>query len=167
MYNDTYVELMIKKKTTAGMLALRVLTMVLTGILALLGMMAANIICFLLAIGCGVLAYFVYLNADLEYEYLYVDKQLSIDKVMAKSRRKKAEVLDLERMEILAPLNSWRLDEYKNKNYKTVDYSTGVVNQPETRYVMYYNGEKKVILEPDIKLVKAIQSIAPRKVFTD
>ena len=166
MYNDTYVELLIKKKSTAGMLALRILAIAATVALALIGMMG-SILFFLAAIACGVAAYFAYLNSNLEYEYLYVDKQLSIDKVMAKSRRKKAENFDLERMEVLAPLNSWRLDEYKNRNYKTVDYSTGVANQPETRYVMYFNGEKKVILEPDIKMVKAIQNIAPRKVFTD
>ena len=86
---------------------------------------------------------------------------------MAKSRRKKADEFDLERMEVLAPINSYHLDDYKNKNYKTVDYSSGVAGQPDKRYVMYFNGEKKVIFEPDAKMVKAIQNIAPRKVFTD
>ncbi|NLL78295.1 MAG: hypothetical protein GX234_00475 [Clostridiales bacterium] len=166
MYNDTYVELLVKKKTSVGMMLLRIVTMAATVIFALPGLMGMFPL-LIAAVLCGVAAYFVYLNSDLEYEYLYVDKQLSIDKVMAKSRRKKVEEFDLERMEVLAPIQSYHLDDYKNKNYKTVDYSSGVAEQPDKRYVMYFNGEKKVILEPDPKLIKAIQNIAPRKVFTD
>lgn len=166
MYNDTYVELLIQKKTPAWLAALRIVTMAAAVILALLGLMGLAPF-FIGAIVLGIAAYFIYLNADLEYEYLYVDRQLSIDKVMAKSRRKKAAEFDLDRMEVLAPINSYRLDAYKNKSYKTVDYSSGVASQPDKRYVMYFNGEQKVILEPDAQLVKAIQNIAPRKVFTD
>ena len=48
--------------------------------------------CFLIiAVVAGVGAYFVNLNANLEYEYLYVDKQLTVDKIMARTRRKKVE----------------------------------------------------------------------------
>lgn len=166
MYNDTYVELLIQKKTPLWLAALRIVTMAAAVILALFGLL--GFLPFLIgAIVCGAVAYFVYLQSNMEYEYLYVDRQLSIDKVMAKSRRKKAVEYDLERMEVLAPIQSYHLDEYKNKNYKTADYSSGVVSQPDKRYVMYYNGEQKVILEPDAKMLKAIQNIAPRKVFTD
>ena len=70
-------------------------------------------------------------------------------------------------MEMLAPLNSHRLDSYRNQNTKTLDYSSGVAAQPEKRYMMIYEGNRKVIFEPNAEMVKAIQSIAPRKVFTD
>ena len=33
----------------------------------------------LIGVICGVAAYFITLNADLEYEYLYVDKELTVD----------------------------------------------------------------------------------------
>ena len=115
----------------------------------------------------GVAAYFVYLNADLEYEYLYLDKEITIDKVMAKSKRKKVAKYEVERMEILAPIKSWHMDGFKNRTVKTVDYSSGVENQPDLRYVMYYEGNLKVILEPSMEMVKAIKNIAPRKVFMD
>ena len=166
MYNDTYVELLIQKKTPVWLLALRIVTTAAAAVLALLGLL--GLLPFLIgAIVCGAVAYFVYLESNMEYEYLYVDRQLSIDKVMAKSRRKKAVEFDLERMEVLAPIHSYHLDAYKNKNYKTLDYSSGVASEPDTRYVMYFNGEQKVILEPDVQMLKAIQNIAPRKVFTD
>ena len=104
---------------------------------------------------------------DVEYEYLYVDKQLTVDKIMARTRRKKVETFDMERMEILAPIKSWHLDDYKNRQLKEVNYSSGVEQQPDIRYCMIYNGEKRVIFEPNAAMVTAIKSVAPRKVFTD
>ena len=112
-------------------------------------------------------AYFIYMNTDVEYEYLYVDRELSVDKIMGKSTRKRIANFDIEKMEILAPVNSYHLDNYKNRTGKTADYSSGEVMQPDKRYVFYYDGTQKVIFEPDAEMVKAIQMLAPRKVFKD
>lgn len=163
---ETYVECMVKKKANGLMSALKVLLIGITVITGLLGFMGL-IVFLIIAVVAGVGAYFVSLNANLEYEYLYVDKQLTVDKIMARTRRKKVETFDLERMEILAPIKSWHLDDYKNRQLKVVDYSSGVAQQPDIRYSMIYNGEKRVIFEPNAEMVAAIKSIAPRKVFTD
>ncbi len=109
----------------------------------------------------------MHLNTELEYEYLYVDKELTVDKVMAKTKRKRVAVYTVEKMEIVAPVKSWHLDNYKNRNDKEVDYSSREVKQPDTRYVFYYEGRQKVIFEPNEDLVKAMQFAAPRKVFKD
>ena len=163
---ETYVECMVKKKASGLMSALKVLLIGITVITGLLGFMGL-IVFLIIAVAAGVGAYFVSLNANLEYEYLYVDKQLTVDKIMARTRRKKVETFDLERMEILAPIKSWHLDDYRNRQLKDVDYSSGVEQQPDIRYSMIYNGEKRVIFEPNAEMVAAIKSIAPRKVFTD
>ena len=163
---ETYVEYMVKKKASGLMSALKVLLIGITVITGLLGFMGL-IVFLIVAVVAGVGAYFVSLNANLEYEYLYVDKQLTVDKIMARTRRKKVETFDLERMEILAPIKSWHLDDYRNRQLKDVDYSSGVEQQPDIRYSMIYNGEKRVIFEPNAEMVAAIKSIAPRKVFTD
>ena len=163
---ETYVECMVKKKANGLMSALKVLLIGIAVITGLLGFMGL-IVFLIIAVVAGVGAYFVSLNANLEYEYMYVDKQLTVDKIMARTRRKKVETFDLERMEILAPIKSWHLDDYKNRQLKVVDYSSGVEQQPDIRYSMIYNGEKRVIFEPNAEMVAAIKSIAPRKVFTD
>lgn len=163
---ETYVECMVKKKASGLMSALKVLLIGITVITGLLGFMGL-IVFLIIAVVAGVGAYFVSQNANLEYEYLYVDKQLTVDKIMARTRRKKVETFDLERMEILAPIKSWHLDDYRNRQLKDVDYSSGVEQQPDIRYSMIYNGEKRVIFEPNAEMVAAIKSIAPRKVFTD
>lgn len=163
--NETYVEWLVKRKTPAYMTLLKFLTIILAACFILLGLFF--IPAMIIGIVFGVAAYFVNLNADLEYEYLYVDKELTVDKVMAKSRRKRVAVFDIGKMEILAPVKSWHLDNYKNRQDKTVDYSSGEEKQPDPRYVFYYDGQKKVIIEPNEELIKAITTVAPRKVFKD
>lgn len=163
--NETYVEWLVKKKTPAYMTLLRILSIMLAALFILVGFVIIPAL--LIGIAIGVAAYFIYLNSDLEYEYLCVDKELTVDKVMAKTRRKRVAAFELDKMEIVAPLKSWHLDNFKNRNDKTVDYSSGVEKQPEVRYVFYYEGSKKVIFEPNEEMIKAMQLVAPRKVFKD
>ena len=163
--NETYVEWLVKRKTPAYMTLLKILTIMLTVCFVLLGffLLPAMIIAVLL----GVAAYFVYLNSDVEYEDLYVDKELTVDKVMAKSRRKRVATYDLGKIEILAPIKSWHLDNYKNRTDKTVDYSSGEEKQPDRRFAFFYDGKQRVLIEPNEEMIKAMQTVAPRKVFKD
>lgn len=160
-----YVEWLVARKPSAIMNFLRVLSILLAVCFFILGMM--NPIFLLLALAMVAAAYFVSLNAQIEYEYLYCERELSVDKIMNKSKRRNAGKFEVERMEILAPMGSYHLDEFKNKTYKELDFSSGTENKPEKRYVLYYDGKDKVILEPNEEIIKAIKSIAPRKVFTD
>ncbi|MDE7014273.1 MAG: hypothetical protein K2P19_06305 [Kineothrix sp.] len=165
MMSETYVECLVKKKSNTGMVFLRMLTTIMAVAFVVIGVIVWQAL--FIGLAMGVAAYFIYLNADLEYEYLYLDKEITIDKVMAKSKRKRVVKYEVERMEILAPIKSWHIDEFKNRTVKTVDYSSGMEKQPDLRYVMYYEGNLKVILEPSMEMVKAIKNIAPRKVFMD
>lgn len=160
-----YVECLVKAKQSSMAKFFKVLLIMLTVVFGLI--MFVIMPAMLLALACGVGAYFVNLYSDLEYEYLYLDKELCVDKVMAKSKRKRVATYSLDRMEIFAPFKSYRLDNYKNRNVKIKDYSIGEEHQPDLRYVMYYEGGEKVILSPSEELVKVMKNIAPRKVFTD
>ncbi len=165
MMSETYVECLVKKKSNAGMVFLRMLTTIMAVAFIVIGVIAWQAL--LIGLAMGAAAYFIYLNADLEYEYLYLDKEITVDKVMAKSKRKRVAKYEVERMEILAPIKSWHIDDFKNRKVKTVDYSSGTEKQPDLRYVMYYEGNLKIILEPSMEMVKAIKNVAPRKVFMD
>ncbi len=163
--SETYVECLVKKKSNPVKSFLRVLTIMLSVAFILLGFIFAPAL--IVGLVMAVVAYFVYMNAELEYEYLYLDKELTVDKVMAKTKRKRVAQYDLNRMEIFAPMNSYHLDNFKNRTAKTIDYSSGEAKQPEARYVMYYDSGERIVLEPNQEMVKAIKNIAPRKVFTD
>lgn len=164
--NETYVECLVSKGVSTGAKFLRILLVMLTVSFAIIGLIGFEV-ALLIALVLGFTTWFVYLHTDTEYEYLYLDKEIKVDRILNKSKRKRAAVYEVERMEIFAPVNSYHLDNYKNRQVKVVDYSSGREKQPEARYAFYYEGGQKIILEPSPEFVKAVQNIAPRKVFTD
>ncbi|MCR5674070.1 MAG: DUF6106 family protein [Lachnospiraceae bacterium] len=163
---NTYVECMTRPKTVTLMRFLKILcVMLLIGFL-LLAFLMGNLIAFLVAIAAGVGIWFFGLRASVEFEYQYIDRELSVDKIFNKSRRKHVASYDIGKMEILAPFHSHHLDEFKNRQLTTLDYAPAE-EQPDHRYVMIMEGKERLILEPSEGLVNAIKSVAPRKVFTD
>lgn len=164
--SDMYVECLVKQKQSGISKFFKMFLIFLTvvfGLLTFIGFVPALIV----AVITGVGAYFLNLYTDLEYEYLYLDRELVIDKVMAKSKRKRVATYTVDRMEILAPLKSYQLDSYKNRDVKVKDYSIKEELKPDLRYALYYQGGQKVLLNPSPELVKAIRNIAPRKVFME
>jgi len=167
--SDTYVECLVKAKPSLLGKFFKVLLIVLTVIFVLafivFGMVMPYLIIAPVLTGAG--AYFINLFTDLEYEYLYLDKELVVDKVMAKSRRKRMGTYSLDQMEILAPIKSYHLDNYKNRNAKQIDYSIGEELKPDKRYVMYYEGGQKILLSPSEEMIKVMRNTSPRKVYAD
>lgn len=164
--SDSYKELIVKREMGGKEIALRALCVIPTVLFALLGL-SGFLLALLPAVIFGGITYFVWLSTDLEYEYLYLDKELSIDKIMAKSRRKRVDTLELERVEILAPEKSHQLDSYRNREYKKADYSAGKDLAESKLYTIYYDGNKKIQLNLTEDFVKAMKAVAPRKVFLD
>lgn len=164
--SDAYVECLVKAKTSMAAKLLKVLLILLAVFFGFL-MLITGIIGFILMLVAAVGAYFVNLFTDLEYEYLYVDKELVVDKVMAKSRRKRVASYSLDKVEILAPIRSYHLDNYKNRTAKEKDYSIKEELKPDLRYVMFYEGSEKIILSPSPEMIKVMKNVAPRKIFSD
>ena len=165
--SDAYVECLVKARPSMLGKFFKYLLIVLTVILVILMALTMNVVILLLAVAAGVGAYFVNMFTDLEYEYLYLDKELTIDKVMAKTKRKRVAVYQLDRMEILAPVRSYHLDNFKNRTVKEKDYSIGYEEKPDLRYAMYYEGGEKLVLSPSPEMIKVMKNAAPRKVFND
>lgn len=165
--NDSYKELLIKKESGLKEKAMRVAALVPTIVSALLTLLTGNMIIFLIAVAFGILDYFVFQWTDIEYEYLYLDKEITIDKIMGKQRRKRVATLAVDKIEILAPQKSYQLDSYKNRQVKAVDYSAGQDLPEQKLYHMFYDGNQKFILNLDEEFAKTIKGIAPRKVFLD
>lgn len=165
--SEAYVECLVKAKPATMWRLLKYVLFVLVAAMAMLYFITGVMILFIVAILAGVGAYFASNAADVEYEYLYLDKELTVDKVIAKSKRKRVAVYQLDRIEILAPIKSYHLDNYRNRTVKEKDYSIGFEEQPDKRYVMYYEGGEKLILSPSPELVKVMRNVAPRKIFMD
>lgn len=165
--SESYVECLVKAKGSMLFKVLRGVMYVLA-VLAFLSMfLGTGVIGVILVLAFGAGGYYVGMLADIEYEYLYMDKEISVDKIYAQSRRKRMGTYTMERMEILAPIHSYRLDSFKNRQVKTVDYSIGTEEQPDLRYVFYYEGGEKILLSPSEEMIKVMKNANPRKVFSD
>ena len=94
---------------------------------------------------------------------------MDIDVVMAKSKRKRVKSINMSEVDLVAPLNSHRMDYYNgNQRMKVLDYSSG--NPENKRFAMITrdtSGSLKVIIEPDETMAIAIKNSAPSKVFMD
>lgn len=103
---------------------------------------------------------------NVEYEYLYVSKTLTVDRILSKEKRKNASEYDLEKMEIFAEDGAAQLDQYKNLQITVRDYTSHYENRPVwVLIVRNENNVEKVLLEPDEKLIHAMKSHFPHKTF--
>lgn len=163
--SESYVEVMVKKE---GTLLGKLLNLVVTFLIifsVVLFILSLNPIVLIGTILFGVAMYFVRMKTNLEFEYLYVDKELTIDKIMNKTKRKRVTKISIDRMEVIAPVGSYHLDDYKNRIDKVPDYSSGRADAK--RYLLVYEGQRGVIIEPGDDMIRMIKNIAPRKVFND
>ena len=164
---EAYIEQLIKRKAPGYIPALQMVCAAVAICSAGAGLVGYPAL-FIGAIVFGVAAYILHGNANTEYEYLYVDKEFTIDRITAQSRRKQVAVYALEHMELMAPENSGRLKSYENRQMKVSDYSAG--DKESQRFVMIYNAEgnlQKVILEGSDELYQCFFSASPRNVFKD
>lgn len=162
---DTYVEWLIERKNGAFDNLIRIGGYALTA-LFMFGGIFLNPLLFLPAVMLGVCCYFLFPMLNVEYEYLYLDRSITIDKIFSREKRKKADEFDLNKMEIYAEEGAPQLDQYKNLNARILDYSSRYPDRK--RFIMVIRDEdsvKKVILEPDEKITEAIKILYPSKVF--
>lgn len=165
--NESYKELLVKKDNGAKETVIRVVCVIPTVLLGLLTLLTGNLILFIGAIVFGVVDYLVFQWTDIEYEYLYLDKEISVDKIMAKTRRKKVTTIDVDKIEIMAPEKSYQLDSYRNRQVKVTDLSAGHDLPEQKLYWVFYEGNQKFLMNFTEDFVKTIKGIAPRKVFTE
>ena len=170
---DDFIEYTVKKKTTNKQKLVRVLNwalMVYLAFMSIIWLPAQFVMIGLFAVVGYWLIYhfFIYPMTDLEYDYIYCEKEITIDKVLNKSRRKNIGKYDVSKIEAMAPSRSYHLDEYKNRTFKVVDFSSRQKDQqPDPTYTIFYDGKEKIILEPTKEFVEAVRNVAPRKVFFD
>lgn len=163
--NDSYMEYMVKKRFTGKDRLCRIAMIVLTVFfICLIPIMPLALI---IAAVVGTIAYFVvFPYTDLEYEYLYCDKQITVDKIMAQRNRKQVAVYDTDKIELMAPANSYRLKAFESRKMKEVSLWS-LKEDDHVPFVMIYEGNQKVILDLPAEFVKMVQNVAPRKVFFD
>ena len=165
---DVYVEWMVNRRPSKLFKALRVLCIVLTVVFAFLFLLSfGNFWALLLAVAMGIATHYAKSFTQVEYEYIYVNGDMAVDRILGKERRKRLIIYDMNKVEIVAPLGSPKLDGFAHKNYKQVDYTSGVRKPGSHIFVMYYAEGEKVLLEPNRDLVEAMRDHLPYKVHME
>ncbi len=167
--DNSYVECLVVSKASPIVVFLKYLCFALAIFFLLSSiLLGAGVFGALLFIASGAGFYFAKLNSNIEFEYQYCDKEISIDKILDKSSRKHIGNYEVEKMAIMAPSESYHLSDYKNQTFKVLDFSARNKDaKPNPTYTFYYDGKEKIIFEPNSELVAAVKAVAPRKVFTD
>ena len=165
------IEIIVSRQPNNLIKAIKIVLIILAVLLILAGC-AASILLLILGLAAAAGAYFVSREEQIDFEYSYVEKELRIAKIMNKERRKEIGRFDLEQMEILAPVNSWKLGDYKNRQIeKDLDYTSKTEENPQNLYYLYLEGKTRLKLElvgeEAGKLLDVLYFIAPRKVFRD
>ncbi len=162
--NDFYTEQLIKKQRNMK----DIMKIVLLVVLAAASVFFVFLIPMAIIVPVIVIAvvFILIRRMDVEYEYLYVNGDLDIDKIMHKERRKKLFSSNVDNMELLAPE---RAEELKNfRNAKVLDYTSGVEGARRYVFVAKEKGELvKVVFEPNDDIIEGIFLLAPRKVVRE
>lgn len=170
VYNDTFIEESVYRKTSAAQKAGFMTACVLCALCVLLAFVGL-IFMLVPAILFGILIFYLYRNTELDFDYTYVNGSLSFAKVMHKQMRKS--LFSIEAGDILAmgPENVSAIARYNNPDQpKLTTYDFSAQSEDKKDWVIIYhdqakNENKRIIFNPSEKLVSAIKRNNPRVVF--
>ena len=165
--SDAYIECLVKGRPNTLAKALRVLFIVLLAATVVAMFITGWFVLLIVVIAFGVGIYVSSQYTDVEYEYLYIDKELVIDKIYNQAKRKRVATYDFDKVLVIAPIGSYHLDNFGKLSDKPKDYSIGIEEQPDKRFVIFYEGKEQILISPNEELVKIMKNAAPRKVFSD
>lgn len=108
---------------------------------------------------------FKYYNA--EYEYSLVDNDLTIDKIMSRSMRKRCGVYNVAKASLVAKPSSQAALGMEHKKLRTASYTS---NQSMDNVIVIYtmdssNEMVRIFVEPNPKMLEAIRKCAPKSAY--
>lgn len=162
--NDSYVELLVKRKTPISAHLVNVMMAALT-LISLFLAFTFNLWSVLLFCGVSFCSYLIFRNSRVEFEYLFIDGQLSVDQILGRTKRKKICDIDIADIQIIAPSGSEALKNYRSGLTRVVDFGSHMPGaKTYTAIVASGGGPKEVIFEPDEKMLDCMYMSAPGKV---
>ena len=158
---EVFVELIIKRRTGLKEFLLRALSVMVVIFVFLmtigLGMLGITITVLL-----GYVAYLAWTYTSIEYEYSFLNGELTIDKIMGQRKRKSVDSFDIKQAEIIAPTYSDEIIRTTGSVSKTFDYSSGYRSDKLYSIIMNNgNGNIQVVFEPDDRIIDAMHHLRP------
>lgn len=159
---ESYIEWLVKRKDPIYALPVKIIMVLVCAFSVLLALQTVIGVVIMTAAGIG--TYFIFLNLSVEYEYLFAEGDLRIDRILGKARRKKAFDCEKDDVQLIAPVDSYMLKDYAKQGMKVMDCTSGKQGA-EVYALMYQKGADtmKVLIEPNEKMLAAMRHTFPRK----
>lgn len=159
--SEFYIEQLIKVKNRINIYGATLLSIaVLISLIGLILGVNLTVVGMLLLVA-GMLLTF---KSSIEYEYLFLNREVDIDVIIRKKKRKKVYSFDMNDVVVVA-----RADAGEVKLYQTIkskDFSSNLNQDKVYKVVLSHMGKMEgVLIEPNSELLEAMKSVAPRKVF--
>lgn len=161
--NELYAETAVKRKAKASDIVLKVFLVIGIVVLFVLSILLAGqfgrILTFVSVLAVvGLIWYWP--RFQIEWEYVFCDGQLDFDMIMGGDKRKQALRIEIEEADVIAPLDSSRMDGYRHLRVK--DYSSLQSDTKKYAIVTKLKGEKIVLVfEPSEKMLDMMSTKAP------
>ena len=163
---DSYIEYLVKKNKTfldyILVFAIIFIGLVIFYFSAFLAIVPSLML--LIVIGVIYLAYKMLMRTNLEYEYLIVNNEMDIDKIIGKRIRKRIDTINLRRIDDFGFCDNDAMQKYAQnpkfkKIYACADKKYGCA------YIAYSkeNGNKLLFFTPNEEMVEFIQKVNPGK----
>lgn len=158
--NDIFVEQIIKSKVTVSGILLRFLAifLVMAGLISILILQTLG---FTITVLLIYVAYLIFNQTSFEYEYSLLNTDLTVDKIIGQSKRKRVDVFDIKQAEIIAPAYS---DEIVSRleGIKTIDCTSGTRNDDRYSMILYHDKERiQLLFDPNEKIIEGMYSVRP------
>lgn len=104
---------------------------------------------------------------DAEYEYSLTDGELTVDKIMSQSWRKRCGVYNIARAELIADIGSQEALRLERRQVRTSDYSAGD-NSDGVIVIYAFNSDnetERIFIQPDERMLEALSKVAPRGAY--
>lgn len=163
--SETMKELLIKQKENItnkvlGYALLAIALMCLGAVIFL-----QNPVFLIAVVLCPIISYFVYFKKmSVEYEYVYLDKELRVDRIYNMNKRKNVATLDILKIEIVAPAGSDALRGYANRKADFYDYSVGYNDEDTKVYEVWYDGKRRILMSLNDDFLIPMNRIIPQKI---
>lgn len=154
---ENYV--IVAKKKSIGKKVTAVLLFIAMLFLFFLGTVISPYIFGVPGIACGIGWYVLTFRSFVEYEYSYFEGDLKITRIKNKNKRKRLQMIEMDKIIIMAPQGSSSVQHYEeDRRVQRLDYTSG--NNREGIYALVYSSEEGTMLltfEPDEKMVDAMR----------
>lgn len=165
--NDIFNEQLVARKSNkadgmkkAGVIALGlILGLIVIGIPSLAALQLP------LLVGVVVLIVFVMRRFNVEYEYVFTNGELDIDRIVNKSSRKRVFSIHVTNIEVMVAASNKEYAREVETFTKSFDFSSGVIKENTFIAICDANNVRtRFTFEPNEKMFDAIRSYIPRKI---